>query len=172
MKLIRDTAERGTLLLDSLTALTILVIIFAITYPNFIRSYYESQVAKEAGQLQMLAAVTGEYAEDHNGTYPPTGGAYMGMGPDPPYLPATLYPATSASGQTGASLFYYSPNPDDGASFEILDGAPIGVYPSYPALDISYYVGTYKRHDGTPCQVGDYFAIDNVHGVHCTQSGH
>jgi Tfp pilus assembly protein PilE len=169
LQIIDRTQTRGTLLLDTLTALAILAVVFAVSYPNYIRAMYEAQIQTEAAQFQILAAATAEYANDHHGTYPPSAGYPLVS----TSLAGTSYITTIPTPAADTiSSFSYSPNPDDGALYEIIDGIPINGNPADPANNLTYYVGTYVRHDGTACQSGDYLAIDNVHGVHCTQPGH
>jgi type II secretory pathway pseudopilin PulG len=151
--------QAGTLLLDTLTAIVILAVIFACVFPNYQRAALEGNIALEAQQLQQQAAAATLYANDQHGVFP----TVPGYQPVASTLGTEFLPIVPAPAIGGGGSFDFAPTPENGASFEIVDTNALTNSGAYEASLFS----AYTRADQSACTAGDFFAIDNVDGVHC-----
>jgi type II secretory pathway pseudopilin PulG len=150
-------SQLGTLLLDSLTAIAILAIVFAVSYPNYARAKAQAAVGVEAQQLDSIYTATLLYEFDHKGAPPPQG-AISATNPGASYLPST------PQSPVGPSAYGYG-SPYGSAKFVVVDPNPID----------SSLMGNYTTYLGRPCNtvVGDdvlYLARDDVYGAYCSNN--
>lgn len=76
----QQSINRGTLLLDTLIAMSVLAIIFAVTYPNYEYARLQSQVSASVQQMNAIGSGLELYANDNAGAYP-TGAAGTKINP-------------------------------------------------------------------------------------------
>jgi type II secretory pathway pseudopilin PulG len=158
----RGTESRGTLLLDTLTALTVIAIAFAVAFPNYARGLYETRVTVDSQQLDTISIATIRYSSDHAGLYPPSGSVISTTVPGIAYLPDV------PQSPIGTLTYVYGTAPQDGAPYVIVDKNPFnGTSTSGSDPNLLY---NYKRHDGTACAAGDMLATDPIHNTYCAQT--
>jgi type II secretory pathway pseudopilin PulG len=150
--------QAGTLLLDALTAIAILSVIFAVSYPNYARAQAQSAFGTEARQLDEINTATLLYQIDHGHTPPPEG-AITATNPGSVYLQAT------PESPIGVNGYQYGATPEPPAPYVIVDTNPItdvsllGNYTTYYGVDCSSLVGLTL-----------YLADDPIHGPYCVNN--
>jgi type II secretory pathway pseudopilin PulG len=164
MRQIGEGEEQGSLLLDTMTAIIIICIAFAIAFPNYMRGIYENRVASDSQILDVMNIATQRYASDHAGLYPTAGTAISTTVPGITYLPDV------PKSPIGTSSYIYGTAPQDGAPYVIVDQNVFGGSPSTSTDPTLLY--NYKRHSGSACAAGDRLATDPIHNTYCaTTSG-
>jgi type II secretory pathway pseudopilin PulG len=162
LRLIKTNSQLGTLLLDSLTAIAILAIVFAVSFPNYQRARQQAAVGVDAQQLDAINTAVVLYGNDHKGSFAGLEG-----------LPDGSVSATNP----GASYLSVAPvSPIDGASpYNLVvppaagNTAPYAIVDSAQETDTTL-LGNYHEIDGTTSCSGsgdDYLAEDPVHGIYC-----
>ena len=149
---LKGNNQIGTLLLDSLTAIAILAIVFAVSYPNYARARLQAAVGTDAQQLDSINTAIQLYANDHKGAAPAAGNVSATV-PGASYLQAV---PTSPLGGTAYALGSAPVSP-----------APYVIVDPNPASD-NTLLGNYKDSTGAACGTANlYLAEDPVHGVYC-----
>ena len=137
----KQSVSRGTLLLDTLIAMSVLAIVFAVTYPNYEYARLQSQVSASVQQMNAIGTALELYANDNAGAYPP--GA-AGTAIDP-----TLF------GGATNSYFQSTPNsPFSNASYTYSKDGSTTLTPliTDPAVYTpKTLLNSYKKVDGTAC---------------------
>ena len=132
------TDQKGTLLLDSLIAMAIIAIIFAVAYPNYAYARQQSQVAAVVQQLNAVSSAIAMYANDNNGLNP-----------------ITSQQVTSALfGGTGNNYFNSTPlDPSNGAifSYKYVAGPPVDYILTDTASYDHHLLQSYQTSTGAPC---------------------
>jgi type II secretory pathway pseudopilin PulG len=159
----RRSNQIGTLLLDSLTAIAILAIVFAVSFPNYNRARFEADVAIDIQQMDAISTATQLYGNEHQYTYPT--GTVSGTNPGAAYLPGN---PVSPLGDTYA----YGTVLSNGALYVIVDQVAFTTAAAGSGHDITL-LNNYKQANGTSvCATGNFMAYDTVHGAFCaTTSG-
>ncbi len=154
-------SELGTLLLDSLTAIAILAIVFAVSFPNYQRARQQAAVGIDGQQLDAIVTAVVLYGNDNKGSYAALEGLPSGevtnTNPGAQYLSTT--PVSPIDGVSNYNLIV----PGIGTSlFVITDSAAV----TDPTL-----LGNYKDLAGTACSATElYLAEDTQHGIYCSSN--
>ncbi len=154
----KTNSQLGTLLLDSLTAIAILAIVFAVSFPNYQRARLQAAVGVDAQQLDAINTAVVLYGNDHKGAYGSlTSGAVTGTNPGASYL--SVAPVSPVDGASPYNLEV----PGSGtAAYAVVDTA---------SVTDNTLLGNYKTQAGTACGTTNTFlAEDPVHGVYCAST--
>jgi type II secretory pathway pseudopilin PulG len=156
-KLFKTNSQLGTLLLDSLTAIAILAIVFAVSFPNYQRARQQASYGVDAQQLDAINTAVVLYGNDHKGNFIGlTSGAVSGTNPGAAYL--AVAPVSPID---GASAYNLSVPGQSGAAYAVID----------PAVTTdATLLGNYHDITGAACTSSEFLAEDPVHGVYCAAS--
>jgi type II secretory pathway pseudopilin PulG len=135
------TDQKGTLLLDSLIAMAIIAIIFAVAYPNYSYARQQSQVASVAQQLNAISTAIAMYSNDNSGLNPLT----------------SQIVAPALFGGAANNYFTSTPlDPSNQANYNYVYQPAAGAVPAtYILSDPTAYaktlLGSYQNKTGAPC---------------------
>jgi type II secretory pathway pseudopilin PulG len=149
--------QKGTLLLDTLIAMSILAIVFAIAYPNYAYARSQSQVAASGQQMNAIASALEMYANDHSGVYPANGNvapALFGGNSNPYMLSTPISP--SMTQVTGLYVFAAVTQANGTPGYVITDPA------SYPTT----LLNGYKTAAGVACTACTKLYYNNSQGIY------
>jgi hypothetical protein len=153
---LKGNNQIGTLLLDSLTAIAILAIVFAVSYPNYARAQQQAAIGIDVQQIDNINTATLLYENDHKGSAP-RNGIYVDINnPGPNYMPVV------ADSPLGPDRYMYGSAPQAPAAYVIVDQDPVSD---------NTLLGSYHEVDGvTSCSSATdtrFLAEDPIHGVYC-----
>ena len=149
---LKGNNQIGTLLLDSLTAIAILAIVFAVSYPNYARARLQAAVGTDAQQLDSINTAIQLYANDHKGAAPANAAISA-------TVPGANYMQSVPVSPLGTSAYVLGTGAVAPAPYVIVD-------PNAAADNT--LLGNYKDVTGAACSDTDLFlAEDPVHGVYC-----
>jgi type II secretory pathway pseudopilin PulG len=141
-----------------LTALSILAIVFAVSFPNFQRARFEADVAVDIEQMDAISTATQFYGNEHGYVYPT--GAITGTNPGAIYLPGN--PVAPMGG-----TYAYGTVLNNGAPYVIVDQTAFTTTTGASARDITLLYNYHQANGTTACATGNFLAYDTVHGAFC-----